>query len=162
MWLAAVATVPAASLARAWPPRLPARLRGRRAKAAVAAGLLVPAVLCVGVAAASSPTLAMTVTPHMAVAHRGVTSVSVHVTNDGSATLTPHFATRSGQGSSNWWTIDSGARTLRPHASTTYVLTPPGGYRGFPPHEGLYLTAFTDNPMTVSSVLIPTKGAPSP
>ncbi|WP_435177352.1 hypothetical protein [Actinacidiphila sp. bgisy145] len=160
LWLAALATVPASALAGAWQPRLPGRLRSRRAKAAVLAGLLVPAVACVTVAAASPPPMAMTVTPRLARAHHGVTAVSVRVTNRGSVPLTPHFATRSGQGSSNWWSIESGDRTLAPHASTTYLLRPPGGYRGFPPHQHLYLTAFTDRPMTVTAALIPSKGAP--
>ncbi|SEG86637.1 hypothetical protein SAMN05216223_117144 [Actinacidiphila yanglinensis] len=160
LWLAALATVPGSAFARAWQPRLPARLRGRRAKAAVAAGLLAPAVLCVSVAAASSPPLTMKVTPKMALAHHGFVSVTVRVTNNASTALTPHFASRNGQGSSDWWTIESGARTLRPHASATYRLTPPGGYREFPPHSPLYLTAFTDNPMTITSSLISSKGAP--
>lgn len=160
LWLATLATVPASALSRAWQPRLPERLRGRRAKAVVAGGLLVPSVLCVAVAAASPPPLSMTVTPQMALAKHGLTSVAVHVTNRGSTTLTPHFASRSGQGSSNWWTIRAGAPTLRPHESTTYRLTPPDGYRGFPPHQHLYLNAFTDGPMTISIALIPSKGAP--
>lgn len=160
LWLATLATVPASALAHAWQPRLPERLRGRRAKAAVVAGLLVPSVLCVAVAVASPPPLSMTITTQPARAHHGLTSVTVRVTNKGSATLTPHFASRSGQGSSGWWAIRSGARTLPPHASTTYRLTPPGGYRGFPPHQHLYLTVFTADPMTITSGLIPSKGAP--
>jgi hypothetical protein len=161
LWVAAVATVPGSALARAWQPGLPGWLRGRRAKMALAAGLVAPAVLCVGVAAASTPPLDMAVTPQMARVHRGVTSVTVHVTNNDSTALTPHFASRTGQSSSDWWTIVSGTRTLRPHASTTYVLVPPGGYHAFARHgRDLYLMAFTDKPMTVTGSVIPSAGAP--
>ncbi|WP_237404689.1 hypothetical protein [Actinacidiphila reveromycinica] len=159
LWLAALATVPASALAGAWQPRLPAALRGRRAKAAVLGGLLVPAVACVGVAAASPPPLSMTVVPRLARAHHGLTAVTVRVANRGSVALTPHFASRSGQGSSAWWTVEAGPRTLGPHAATTYRLRPPGGYRAFPAHQHLYLTAFTDGPMTVTSALVPSAGA---
>jgi hypothetical protein len=157
LWLAAAATVPGSALAGAWQPRVPGP-DGRRAKAALAGGLLVPAVLCAGVAAASPPPMRMSVSPRYASpAHRGVTSVRVRAVNTTGSSLVPHFASRTGQGASAWWTVVSGPASLRPHAGATYVVRPPGGYRALPGgrHPRIYLVAFTGTPMTVTTARIP-------
>jgi uncharacterized membrane protein len=157
LWLAAAATVPGGALATAWQPRLP-RLTGRRAKAALCAGLLAPAVLCVGVAAASPPPLRMSLAPRFtAKPQHGITAMTVRVVNALGTGLTPHFASRTGQGASGWWTISSGPATLHPHASATYVVNPPGGFRALPggAHPRFYLIAVTGTPMTITTARIP-------
>ncbi|MFF4801262.1 hypothetical protein ACFY1U_23190 [Streptomyces sp. NPDC001351] len=158
LWLAAVATVPAAAFATAWQPRLPGAL-GRRAKGAVAAGLLLPALACVTVAAASPPPLRMSLAPRYAThpSGAGVTAVGVRVVNTTGTALAPHFASRTGQGASNWWTIASGPATLAPHAWAEYVVEPPGGFRALPSrrHVRTYLIAVTGTPMTITTAAIP-------
>ncbi|MET7680621.1 hypothetical protein [Streptomyces sp. NPDC005423] len=121
LWLAATATVPSSAVAHAWQPRL-RRLTGRAAKAAVATALVAPALLCACIAAASPPPLRMTLTPHLTGrSHPCVTSVTVRAANTTGTALIPHFASRLGQGASNWWTITSGPppspRTARPCTS---------------------------------------------
>ncbi|MGW2564939.1 hypothetical protein [Streptomyces sp. NPDC001537] len=158
LWLAAVATVPAAAFATAWQPRLPGAF-GHRAKGAVAAGLLLPALACVTVAAASPPPLRMTLAPRYVTHHSGagVTAVAVRVVNTTGTALAPHFAGRTGQGASNWWTITSGPATLAPHASAAYVVEPPGGFRALPSgtRARTYLIAVTGTPMTITTASIP-------
>ncbi|MGW1744319.1 hypothetical protein ACWCRD_01615 [Streptomyces sp. NPDC002092] len=158
LWLAAVATVPAAALATAWQPRLTAAF-GRRAKGAVAVGLLLPALACVTVAAASPPPLRMSLAPRYATHHSGagVTAVAVRAVNTTGTPLAPHFASRTGQGASNWWTITSGPATLAPHAVAEYVVQPPGGFRALPngTHARTYLIAVTGTPMTITTTAIP-------
>ncbi|MFJ3415114.1 hypothetical protein ACIPN8_02130 [Streptomyces sp. NPDC086082] len=158
LWLAAAATVPAAALASAWQPRIP-RLTGHRAKAVLAAALVAPAVACAAVAAASAPPLRMQVTPSFVerAGHRDITRLAVRVVNITGTRLTPHFASRFGQGASDWWTASHGPRTLAAHASATYVVRPPGGVRRAPggsdPH--FYLVAVTGTPMTITTARIP-------
>jgi hypothetical protein len=160
LWLAAVATVPSSALATAWRPRLP-RVTGRRAKAAVAAALLAPAAVCAGVAAASPPPLRMTV-ERLALAHRprpGITTVVVRAANATGTAVAPHFATRTGQGASTWWTVRSGPAVLRPHARATYVLRAPGGFHALPAGPGArprtVLIAVSDSPMTITTAPLP-------
>ncbi|MGW2935224.1 hypothetical protein ACWDA7_25955 [Streptomyces sp. NPDC001156] len=158
LWLAAAATVPASAFATAWQPRLP-RLTGRRAKAVVAAGLLAPALACVVIAAASPPPLRMSLAPHFAKqgSRVGVTAIDVRVINTTGTALEPHFASRTGQGASNWWTIASGSTVLAPHASAEYRVEPEGGFRAMPGGHGpgSYLIAVTGTPMTITSAHIP-------
>jgi hypothetical protein len=158
LWLAAAATVPASALASAWQPRIP-HLTGHRAKAVLAAGLVAPAVVCATVAAASAPPLRMNVTPSFAErsGHRDITRLVVRVANVTGTRLTPHFASRLGQGASDWWTASDGPASLAPHASTTYVVTPPGGVRRVPggSHPRFYLIAVTGTPMTITTARIP-------
>ncbi|MEU9453051.1 hypothetical protein [Streptomyces sp. NPDC048277] len=161
LWLAAAATAPAAAFATAWQPRLPSlpRLTGRRTKAVVAAGLVTPALLCVAIAAASPPPLHLGLTPRYAThgAQAGVTAIEVRAVNTTGTSLSPHFASRRGQGASNWWTIASGPATLAPHASADYVVRPPGGFRAVPggSRSGTYLIAVTGTPMTITTARIP-------
>lgn len=161
LWLAAAATVPAAAFATAWQPRLPG-VTGRRTKAAVAVVLLVPALACVAVAAASPPPLRMSLAARYATHHSrvGVTAIGVRAVNTTGTALAPHFASRTGQGASNWWTITSGPSTLAPHASAEYVVEPPGGFRTLPggTHERTYLIAVTGTPMTITTAHIPPAG----
>ncbi|MHB9859094.1 hypothetical protein [Streptomyces sp. YIM S03343] len=161
LWLAAAATVPAASLASAWQPRIP-HLTGRRAKVGVATALVIPALVCATVAATSSPPLHMTLTPHISDRpHRAITGVTVRAVNTTGTALTPHFASRIGQGASNWWTIVSGPTTLRPHSKATYVVRPASGRRALPgAHQRMYLIAVTGTPMTISTARIVTTGSP--
>ncbi|MEV7982606.1 hypothetical protein [Streptomyces sp. NPDC086519] len=164
LWLAAAATVPAAAFATAWQPRLP-RLTGRRAKAVVAAGLLAPALACVVIAAGSPPPLRMSLTPHFARhgSRVGVTAIDVRAVNTTGTALEPHFASRTGQGASNWWTIASGPAVLGPHASADYRVEPEGGFRAMPRGHGpgSYLIAVTGTPMTITSarIAVATSGA---
>ncbi|MET7685890.1 hypothetical protein [Streptomyces sp. NPDC005423] len=155
LWLAAAATVPASHLARAWQPRVP-RVTGRHAKAAVAAAAVVPALLCAGIAAASPPPLRMTLTPRTDDRpHPALTAVTVRAVNTTGTALTPHFASRVGQGASNWWTITSGPATLAPHSTAVYVVRPAGGHRPAPgAHQRMYLIAVTGTPMTISTARI--------
>ncbi len=163
LWLAAAATVPTAALAGAWQPRLP-RLNGRRGKAALAAGLMAPSLLCVAIAAASPPPLRMSVTPRFThrphsgtAATRVITAATVTAVNTTDERLTPHFADRVGQGASNWWTVTSGPATLAPHASATFVVRPQGGVHALPggPNPRMYLIAVTGTPMTITTARIP-------
>jgi uncharacterized membrane protein len=158
LWLAAAATVPAAAFATAWEPRLP-RLTGRRAKAVVAAGLLAPAFVCVVIAAVSAPPLRISLTPHFAKhgSRVGVTAIEVRAVNTTGTVLKPHFASRTGQGASNWWTIASGPAVLPPHASADYRVEPEGGFRAMPAGHGpgSYLIAVTGTPMTITTAHIP-------
>jgi hypothetical protein len=155
LWLAAAATVPASAFAGAWQPRIP-WLRGQAARAALAAGLVAPAVLCVAVAAASPPPLRLTVSSIGTVAkvHRGITRITFAAVNTTDTALKPNFATRIGQGASNWWRISSGPATVLPHTSARYVLLPAGKVYPVSVTKRLrmYLCAFTGSPMTISSV----------
>ena len=155
LWLAAAATVPSSALAHAWQPRIP-RLTGRPAKAAVATALVTPALLCAYVAAAGPPPLRMALTTHVTGrSHPSVTSVTVRAANTTGTALTPHFASRLGQGASDWWTIASGPATLAPHSTAVYVVRPPGGHRGLPGGQRrMYLIAVTGTPMTISTARI--------
>ncbi|WTL49537.1 hypothetical protein OG310_30755 [Streptomyces sp. NBC_01497] len=162
LWLAAAATVPAGALATAWRPRLPRPLAGRRGRVALAAALVLPAALCATVAAASPPPLRMKVTARFAEgARHGVTSLAVRAENTTGVRLTPHFASRAGQGASAWWPVRSGPGTLGPHASASYVLRPPHGLYAVPrgPHVPVHLIAVTDGPMTITTALLPTTHA---
>jgi hypothetical protein len=158
LWLAAAATVPASALATAWQPRLP-RINSRRAKTALAAGLLAPAVLCTGIAAASPPPLRLTI-DREAVADRprpGISRLTVEAVNTTGTAIAPHFATRTGQGASGWWAVSSGPSVLAPHAHARYVLRAPGGFHALPggknPH--LYLIAVSGTPMTITTTPVP-------
>ncbi|MFG2131849.1 hypothetical protein ACGFNV_29080 [Streptomyces sp. NPDC048751] len=161
LWLAAAATVPAAAFATAWQPRLP-HVTGR-AKAVLAGGLLAPALVCVAIAATSPPPLRMSLLPRFATHHArvGVTAIDVRAVNTTGTALTPHFASRTGQGASNWWTISSGPAVLGPHASAEYQVKPAGGFRAMPGGHGpgTYLIAVTGTPMTITTAHIP--AAPS-
>ena len=158
LWLAAAATVPAAELAGAWQPR-PLLGGGRRAGASVVAALLAPAVLCVAVAAASPPPLRMTVDRLAGAWHgrRGVTGLVVQAVNASGTAVAPHFAIRSGQGASDWWTVRSGPAVLRPHARGRYVLRAPGGFHALPggSRPRVYLIAVSGTPMTLTTVELP-------
>ncbi|MEU2338498.1 hypothetical protein ABZ608_33835 [Streptomyces sp. NPDC013172] len=155
LWLAAAATAPPAAFATAWQPVLP-RVTGRRARAALAAALVTPALLCVAVAAASPPPLRMTLAARLATRHArvGVTAVEVRAVNRTGARLSPHFASRTGQGASDWWKVTAGPATLGPHATADYVVTPPGGFRVL--HPRTYLIAVTGTPMTITTARLPT------
>ncbi|WP_262060566.1 hypothetical protein [Streptomyces sp. STR69] len=159
LWLAAAATVPASALASAWQPRIP-HLTARPARAVLAAGLLAPAVVCVTIAAASPPPLRMNVTADIVErsGHRDITQLVARVVNTTATRLTPHFASRLGQGASDWWTASGGPESLAPHASATYVVKPPGGVRRVPggSHPRFFLIAVTGTPMTLTSARIPT------
>ncbi|MEV0737830.1 hypothetical protein AB0I51_18065 [Streptomyces sp. NPDC050549] len=159
LWLAAAATVPAAALASAWQPRIP-HLTARPARAVLAAGLLAPAVVCVTIAAAGPPPLRMSVTADIVErsGHRDITQLVTRVVNTTATRLTPHFASRLGQGASDWWTASGGPESLAPHASATYVVKPPGGLRRVPggSHPHFYLIAVTGTPMTITTARIPT------
>ena len=153
LWLAAAATVPASALAFAWEPRIP-RLTGRPAKATLAAALVTPAVVCAGIAVASPPPLHMALTAHVTDrAHPAVGSVTVRATNTTGTALTPNFASRTGQGASNWWTVTKGPATLAPHSTAVYVVRPQGGHRALPTNadQHMYLIAVTGSPMTIST-----------
>ncbi|MGW5655662.1 hypothetical protein [Streptomyces humi] len=160
LWLAAAATVPATAFATAWQPRL-GRLSGRRAKAALGAALLTPALLCVVVAAACPPPLRLTLAVRVVTRHArvGVTAVDVHAVNTTGTRLTPHFASRTGQGASDWWTVVDGPATLGPHATAEYVVTPPGGFRAL--RSRTYLIAVTGTPMTITTARMPSAPPPS-
>jgi hypothetical protein len=162
LWLAAAATVPAASLASAWQPRVP-RLTGRHARAAVAVALVVPAVLCATVAAASPPPLRMTLTARISDRpHRAVTAVTARAVNTTGTALTPHFASRTGQGASHWWTVVSGPAALAPHSEAVYVVRPAGGRHALPgAGQRMYLIAVTGTPMTISTARIAVGAAPN-
>lgn len=168
LWLAAAATVPAAMVATAWQPHLPRLLNGRRGKAALAAGLMAPSLLCVAIAAASPPPLRMSVAPRFThrphsgtAATRVITAATVTAVNTTDDRLALHFASRTGQGASNWWTVTSGPAALAPHASATYVVRPQGGAHALPggssPH--MYLIAVTGTPMTITTARIPLAGS---
>ena len=158
LWLAAAATVPASALASAWQPRIP-HITGHRAKSVLAVGLVTPAVVCATIAATGAPPLRMNVTPSFAerAGHLDITGLAVRVVNTTGTRLTPHFASRLGQGASDWWTASGGPATLAPHASATYVVKPPGGVRRVPggSHPRFYLIAVTGTPMTITSARIP-------
>ncbi|MEU2421041.1 hypothetical protein ABZ619_08355 [Streptomyces sp. NPDC007851] len=160
LWLAAAATVPASAFSTAWQPRR-RRLSGRRAGAALAVALLTPALVCVVVAAASPPPLRMTLAARFAVRHAraGVTAVGVRAVNTTGTRLTPHFASRTGQGASDWWTVMDGPATLGPHATAEYVVAPPGGFRAL--RSRTYLIAVTGTPMTITTVRMPSAPPPS-
>jgi hypothetical protein len=122
------------------------------------AGLLAPAVVCVAAAAASPPPLRMSLTPKFTdQPRRGVTSIRIRAANTTGTALTPHFASRTGQGASGWWTIASGPALLAPHASATYVVRPAGGFRTLPggKHPRIFLIAVTGTPMTITTARIP-------
>ena len=125
----------------------------------LAAGLLAPAVVCVTIAAASPPPLRMNVTADIVErsGHRDITRLVVRVVNTTDTRLTPHFASRLGQGASDWWTASGGPESLAPHASATYDVKPPGGLRRVPggSHPRFYLIAVTGTPMTITSARIP-------
>ena len=153
LWLAAAATVPSSSVANAWQPRI-RPMNDHRAKAALAAGLFVPAFLSAAIAVASPPPLRLSLAPRLAVrVHEGISSVLVRAENTTDTALSPHFASRTGQGASSWWAITSGPTALRPHASAEYVVQPPGGFRRLPDdnYPGLSLIAVTDRPMTITT-----------
>ncbi|MEU2624373.1 hypothetical protein ABZ642_40765 [Streptomyces sp. NPDC007157] len=154
LWLAAAATVPAGAFAAAWQPLL-SRFAGRRAKTALATALLTPALLCVVVAAASSPPLRMTLAVRFATHHArvGITAIDVRAVNTTGTRLVPHFASRTGQGASNWWTVAAGPGALAPHSSADYVVRPPGGFRAVRPRT--YLVAVTGTPMTITTAPVP-------
>jgi hypothetical protein len=159
LWLAAAATVPSSAVATAWEPRLP-RISGSRAKIAVTAALLAPAFLCVGVAAASPPPLHLTV-DRMAIVDRpkpGITGLVVQAANSTGTVIAPHFASRTGQGASNWWTVRSGPATLGPHARATYILRAPNGFHALPGGRDprIYLIAVSGTPMTITTTPLPT------
>jgi hypothetical protein len=155
LWLAAAATVPTSVFAGAWQPRVPL-LRGRTARAALAAVLVSPAALCVAVAATSPPPLSLNVSSIQTFTkgHLGITGITFEAVNTTDTALKPNFATRVGQGASGWWRIGFGPTTLGPHTSARYVVLPPESVYSVPTTENLqmYLCAFTGSPMTVSSV----------
>jgi len=167
LWVTAAATVRISDLDRAaqWRPAL-LRTRARRALAVPV--LLAPAALCLAVAIGTPPPLRMAVTALTAsgggrgaltpsgIPQRGLTSLTVRVTNTSSTPLGPHFATSTGPVASAYWTVVSGPALLPPGRSAVYVLRAPGGagVRGPRPGGRLILRAFTPAPMTLSSRLV--------
>ncbi|MFD4599616.1 hypothetical protein ACFWPQ_16485 [Streptomyces sp. NPDC058464] len=111
------------------------------------------------IAAASPPPLRMSLAPHFARhgSRVGVTTIDVRAVNTTGTALEPHFASRTGQGASNWWTIASGPTVLAPHATSEYRVEPEGGFRAMPGGHGpgSYLIAVTGTPMTITSAHIP-------
>jgi hypothetical protein len=105
----------------------------------------------------------MSLSPRFATHHArvGVTAIDVRVVNTTDSALTPHFASRTGQGASNWWTISSGPAVLAPHASAEYDVKPAGGFLALPGGRGpgTCLIAVTGTPMTITTAHIP--AAPS-
>jgi hypothetical protein len=95
---------------------------------------------------------------------RQATTIVVRAVNTTDATLTPHFASRTGQGASAWWRPISGPASLPSHASATYVVRAPGGFRGLPEgrHTRIYLIAVTGTPMTITTTRIPLANPPVP
>lgn len=65
--------------------------------------LLAPALVCVAVTAASPPSLRMSLSLPFVTHHArvGVTAIQVRDVNTTSTALTPHLASRTGQGASN-------------------------------------------------------------
>jgi uncharacterized membrane protein len=155
LWLAAAATVPPSAFAGAWQPRIP-RLRGRTGRAALAAGLLAPAVTCLVIAATSSPPLKYTIPavhPQKGIIH----NIAFQLTNTSGAALTPNFAISTGQGISLFWRVESGPATLAPHQTARYVISPGSGNYAIPKVHPLRirLRAFTATPTTISSHDVP-------
>ncbi|WTJ96772.1 hypothetical protein OG607_32425 [Streptomyces sp. NBC_01537] len=163
LWLAAAATAPTAAFATAWRPRPPLRSWSRLpVRAALAAGLLAPSFLCVGVAAASPPPLRMRITAeHLhGTAPQALTLLAVDVTNPTDSVLTPHFVVSIGQGTSAFWKVRSGPSGIAAHGTAHYVLLPPEGPFKLPrqARKHVRLRAFTPEPATLTSIEIPHAG----
>ncbi|MDX6347424.1 MAG: hypothetical protein QOF84_2214 [Streptomyces sp.] len=161
LWLAAAATVPSSAFAKAWRPRLPVLPRfGRTAKGVLAVALVAPSLACVAVAAGSSPPLRLRITAEHTTdhAHRNLAALTVYATNPTGSALTPHFVVSTGQGTSLFWRVRTGPRSLAPHHTARYVLLPPKDpYFRLPasPTKRVRLRAFTPSPATLTSVDIP-------
>lgn len=160
LWLAAVVTVPGSAFAGAWQPRVP-RVSGRPARIALAAALVAPAVLCVGVAAASPPPLRLNIRTVDRV-QRGITGITLDAVNTTGTALKPNFAIRSGPAASDWWRIQSGPATVGPHASARYVLLPPGAVFTASRTTRMYLCAFSGSPTTLSSTRLSLSASVTP
>jgi hypothetical protein len=163
LWLAAAATAPTAAFATAWRPRPRLRSWSRLpVRAALAAGLLAPSFLCVGVAAASPPPLRMRITAeHLhGPAPSALTLLAVDVTNPTDSVLTPHFVVSVGQGTSAFWKVRSGPAGIAAHGTAHYVLLPPEGPFKLPrqARKHVRLRAFTPEPATLTSIEIPHPG----
>jgi hypothetical protein len=89
-----------------------------------------------------------------------VRELAVEITNVDSRAIQPHFYDSRGAGSSRWWTIASGPRTLAAGATAEYRLRAPKGYIAFPKGKRFFwsLTAVSTDPMTISNVDLPLHG----
>jgi hypothetical protein len=163
LWLAAVATVSGTAFAAAWEPRLPA-LRGSARRLAIGGLLFAPALLCVGIAAATAAPFRMQIVS--ADAHgsgvRGLWRLQVVVENVSRDPLVPFFAVSTNQSMSAYWQRQSGPATLEPHQTATYTLVA-ANRKGYNPgtRDFFKLRAVTDHPQTLSSVTIPVPPEPA-
>lgn len=118
---------------------------------------LAATVGCLGFAVFTPPPLRMSVTHVRAGSLPDtVTGMTVTVVNRSGSSVRPHFAlTTTGPGLTNFWKVDSGPTTLRPHQSADYKLTTGRGpyHRG--PHGHVTLSAVTDQPMAISTTDVP-------
>ncbi|WP_262058086.1 hypothetical protein [Streptomyces sp. STR69] len=151
LWVAAAATATSSDFASAWQPRLPLGRR-RAVSVALAAVLLVPAAVCVTVAAASGPPIRLVVSDVRGDSG-GIHGLTVQATNTGGTALAPHFASSTGESTSAYWTVRSGPAVLGPHRSARYELVPSTGRYSLPnrAHLRVRLRVFTDRPQTLSS-----------
>ncbi len=156
LWLATAATVPPAAFHAAYLLRGPSR-RGDMTSAAIVAALTAITVTCTVIAVATPAPLRVEIL-HVETGgpgHTGVWGIEARLTNTGNTTLTPHFALSTNQSMSRFWNVGDGPRSLAPGASVLYNLT--AYTRGYPldPHGRNLLRVVTDNPMTLSSAILP-------
>ena len=169
LWIVSLLTVSRRDFATApelfdtlsrWRPRQWRRFQWRPfqwrpIRAVVAAILILPAVVCVGVAALTPQPLRMTV-DGMTVTASGnlVRVIDVTIENATDTTIRPHFALSSSDSMSWWWAIQSGPASLAPHQRAEFVLTPMMQSSRRDITKRVFLRAVSDKPVTLSSVQI--------
>lgn len=155
LWLAMAATVPLDRFRRAWRPRRIDAM-APRAKGALAALLVAPALAVAGVAAFAPPPLSLHLLAAIpATGHPGrIAELRLTARNQSSHPVTPHFAYRVTGGASNWWVVREGPKTLRAGQHATYTIGPSSRQVTLQPNTAIIVVS--DRPMTIS--VLPVSG----
>jgi hypothetical protein len=171
IWIVGLTTVTHADFADAYTFSVPERLRAfaasraalrdrSRTVAVASIVLFLPAAVCVGLALAVPQPLSMTPQPVAVRSGVAVGDIVVEVTDVASTPIRPHFAlsVASNGSMTSFLKVLSGPPTLSPHQTALYVLSgPSASYRI---NASTYLRAVSAQPLTLSSVLLPTVTPP--
>ncbi len=163
LFVVALLTIDYAAVERAHQPggRLRQRLRlDTRGRAVALGALFVPAAACLAVAISSAQPLRLTVTPPPGTRPGStIDTLTVRATNTSSRAIEPHFGLSSNPGITAAWIIKSGPGRLQPGTTATYVIRAPFALASTKAGPHLVLRAFSADPGTLSSGVVPTSAS---
>jgi hypothetical protein len=161
VWIMTAVTTSRADFASAPPLSLPTSMptwlhRPRTLRGATI-GLYIPALACLIVAVATPRPLHMRVLSTTADA-ASVAEISVDVLNTSSHLVAPHFVLVTRAEIGRYWRVATGPSALRPGQQARYELLAPVGGTPSVPDASMRLVAVSDDPQTISTVVVPRAG----